>query len=89
MPIDPKTPDFLDDNIRSATVAKEMFAELGLEYCQVHWYGDNPDFNKEPDRIATKLDREKDAAKIAIRVIQERRRRLDYQQLKSTEEPNG
>ena len=33
MPIDPKTPDFLDDNIRSATVAKEMFAELGLEYC--------------------------------------------------------
>jgi sugar phosphate isomerase/epimerase len=89
MPIDPKTPDFLDDNIRSATVAKEMFAELGLEYCQVHWYGDNPDFNKEPDRIDTNLDREKDAAKIAIRVIQERRRRLDYQQLKSTEEPNG
>ena len=37
MPIDPKTPDFLDDNIRSATVAKEMFAELGLEYVQVHW----------------------------------------------------
>ncbi len=89
MPIDSKTPDFLDDNIRSATVAKEMFAELGLEYCQVHWYGDNPDFNKEPDRIDTNLDREKDAAKIAIRVIQERRRRLDYQQLKSTEEPNG
>ena len=89
MPIDPKTPDFLDDNIRSATVAKEMFAELGLEYCQVHWYGDNPDFNKEPDRIDTNLDREKDAAKIAIRVIQERRRRLNYQQLKSTEEPNG
>ena len=89
MPIDPKTPAFLDDNIRSATVAKEMFAELGLEYCQVHWYGDNPDFNKEPDRIDTNLDREKDAAKIAIRVIQERRRRLDYQQLKSTEEPNG
>ena len=89
MPIDPKTPDFLDDNIRSATGAKEMFAELGLEYCQVHWYGDNPDFNKEPDRIDTNLDREKDAAKIAIRVIQERRRRLDYQQLKSTEEPNG
>ena len=88
MPIDSKTPDFLDDNIRSATVAKEMFAELGLEYCQVHWYGDNPDFNKEPDRIDTNLDREKDAAKIAIRVIQERRRRLDYQQLKSTEEPN-
>ena len=50
MPIDSKTPDFLDDNIRSATVAKEMFAELGLEYVQVHWYGDNPDFNKEPDR---------------------------------------
>ena len=89
MPIDSKTPDFLDDDIRSATVAKEMFAELGLEYCQVHWYGDNPDFNKEPDRIDTNLDREKDAAKIAIRVIQERRRRLDYQQLKSTEEPNG
>jgi|TARA_B000000532_G_scaffold5517_1_gene4298 sugar phosphate isomerase/epimerase len=89
MPIDSKTPDFLDDNIRSATVAKEMFAELGLEYVQVHWYGDNPDFNKEPDRIDTNLDREKDAAKIAIRVIQERRRRLDYQQLKSTEEPNG
>ena len=88
MPIDSKTPDFLDDDIRSATVAKEMFAELGLEYCQVHWYGDNPDFNKEPDRIDTNLDREKDAAKIAIRVIQERRRRLDYQQLKSTEEPN-
>ena len=89
MPIDSKTPDFLDDNIRSATVAKEMFAKLGLEYVQVHWYGDNPDFNKEPDRIDTNLDREKDAAKIAIRVIQERRRRLDYQQLKSTEEPNG
>ena len=89
MPIDSKTPDFLDDDIRSATVAKEIFAELGLEYCQVHWYGDNPDFNKEPDRIDTNLDREKDAAKIAIRVIQERRRRLDYQQLKSTEEPNG
>ena len=89
MPIDSKTPDFLDDDIRSATVAKEMFAELGLEYCQVHWYGDNPDFNKEPDRIDTNLDREKDAAKIAIRVIQERRRRLDYQQLKSTEDPNG
>ena len=89
MPIDSKTPDFLDDNIRSATVAKEMFAELGLEYCQVHWYGDNPDFNKGADRIDTDLDREKDAAKIAIRVIQERRRRLDYQQLKSTEEPNG
>ena len=89
MPIDSNTPDFLDDDIRSATVAKEMFAELGLEYCQVHWYGDNPDFNKEPDRIDTNLDREKDAAKIAIRVIQERRRRLDYQQLKSTEEPNG
>jgi hypothetical protein len=62
---------------------------LGLEYVQVHWYGNNPDFNKEPDRIDTNLDREKDAAKIAIRVIQERRRRLDYQQLKSTEEPNG
>ena len=89
MPIDSNTPDFLDDDIRSATVAKEMFAELGLEYCQVHWYGDNPDFNKEPDRIDTNLDRKKDAAKIAIRVIQERRRRLDYQQLKSTEEPNG
>ena len=89
MPIDSKTPDFLDDNIRSATVAKEMFAELGLEYVLVHLYGDNPDFNKEPDRIDTNLDREKDAAKIAIRVIQERRRRLDYQQLKSTEEPNG
>ena len=82
MPIDPKTPDFLDDNIRSATVAKEMFAELGLEYCQVHWYGDNPDFNKEPDRIDTNI---KDPVKIGIRVIQERRRRLDYQQLKSTE----
>ena len=89
MPIDSKTPDFLDDDIRSATVAKEMFAELGLEYCQGHWDGDNPDFNKEPDRIDTNLDREKDAAKIAIRGIQERRRRLDYQQLKSTEEPNG
>ena len=86
MPIDPKTPDFLDDNIRSATVAKEMFAELGLEYCQVHWYGDNPDFTKEPDRIATNI---KDPVKLGLRVIQERRRRLDYQQLKSTEEPNG
>ena len=86
MPIDPKTPDFLDDNIRSATVAKEMFAELGLEYCQVHWYGDNPDFTKEPDRIDTNI---KDPVKLGIRVIQERRRRLDYQQLKSTEEPNG
>ena len=86
MPIDPKTPAFLDDNIRSATVAKEMFAELGLEYCQVHWYGDNPDFTKEPDRIDTNI---KDPVKIRIRVIQERRRRLDYQQLKSTEEPNG
>ena len=86
MPIDSKTPDFLDDNIRSATVAKEMFAELGLEYCQVHWYGDNPDFTKEPDRIDTNI---KDPVKIAIRVIQERRLRLDYQQLKSTEEPNG
>ena len=86
MPIDPKTPDFLDDNIRSATVAKEMFAELGLEYVQVHWYGANPDFNKEPDRIDTNI---KDPVKIRIRVIQERRRRLDYQQLKSTEEPNG
>ena len=86
MPIDPKTPDFLDDNIRSATVAKEMFAELGLEYVQVHWYGDNPDFTKEPDRIDTNI---KDPVKIGIRVIQERRRRLDYQQLKSTEEPNG
>ena len=63
-----------------------MFAELGLEYCQVHWYGDNPDFTKEPDRIDTNI---KDPVKIAIRVIQERRRRLDYQQLKSTEEPNG
>ena len=86
MPIDSKTPDFLDHNIRSATVAKEMFAELGLEYVQVHWYGDNPDFNKEPDRIDTNI---KDPVKIGIRVIQERRRRLDYQQLKSTEEPNG
>ena len=86
MPIDPKTPDFLDDNIRSATVAKEMFAELGLEYCQVHWYGDNPDFTKEPDRIDTNI---KDPVKLGLRVIQEHRRRLDYQQLKSTEEPNG
>ena len=86
MPIDPKTPDFLDDNILSATVAKEMFAELGLEYCQVHWYGDNPDFTKEPDRIDTNI---KDPVKLGLRVIQERRRRLDYQQLKSTEEPNG
>ena len=86
MPIDPKTPDFLDDNIRSATVAKGMFAELGLEYCQVHWYGDNPDFTKEPDRIDTNI---KDPVKLGLRVIQERRRRLDYQQLKSTEEPNG
>ena len=86
MPIDPKTPDFLDDNIRSATVAKEMFAELGLEYCQVYWYGDNPDFTKEPDRIDTNI---KDPVKLGLRVIQERRRRLDYQQLKSTEEPNG
>ena len=86
MPIDPKTPDFLDDNIRCATVAKEMFAELGLEYCQVHWYGDNPDFTKEPDRIDTNI---KDPVKLGLRVIQERRRRLDYQQLKSTEEPNG
>ena len=86
MPIDPKTPDFLDDNIRSATVAKEMFAELGLEYCQVHWYGDNPAFTKEPDRIDTNI---KDPVKLGLRVIQERRRRLDYQQLKSTEEPNG
>ena len=86
MPIDPKTPDFLDDNIRSATVAKEMFAELGLEYVQVHWYGDDPDFNKEPDRIDTNI---KDPVKLGLRVIQERRRRLDYQQLKSTEEPNG
>ena len=86
MPIDPKTPDFLDDNIRSATVAKEMFAELGLEYCQVHWYGDNPDFTKEPDRIDTNI---KDPVKLGLRGIQERRRRLDYQQLKSTEEPNG
>ena len=86
MPIDSKPPAFLDDNIRSATVAKEMFAELGLEYVQVHWYGDNPDFNKEPDRIDTNI---KDPVKIRIRVIQERRRRLDYQQLKSTEEPNG
>ena len=86
MPIDPKTPDFLDDNIRSATVAKEMFAELGLEYCQVHWYVDNPDFTKEPDRIDTNI---KDPVKLGLRVIQERRRRLDYQQLKSTEEPNG
>ena len=86
MPIDPKTPDFLDDNIRSATVAKEMFAELGLEYCQVHWYGDNPDFTKEPDRIDTNI---KNPVKLGLRVIQERRRRLDYQQLKSTEEPNG
>ena len=86
MPIDSKTPDFLDDNIRSATVAKEMFAELGLEYVQVHWYGDNPDFTKEPDRIDTNI---KDPVKLGLRVIQERRRRLDYQQLKSTEEPNG
>ncbi len=86
MPIDPKTPDFLDDNIRSATVAKEMFAELGLEYCQVHWYGDNPDFTKEPDRIDTNI---KDPVKLGLLVIQERRRRLDYQKLKSTEEPNG
>ena len=86
MPIDSKTPDVLDDNIRSATVAKEMFAELGLEYVQVHWYGDTPDFNKEPDRIDTNI---KDPVKIGIRVIQERRRRLDYQELKSTEKPNG
>ena len=86
MRIDPKTPDFLDDNIRSATGAKERFAELGLEYCQVHWYGDNPDFTKEPDRIDTNI---KDPVKLGLRVIQERRRRLDYQQLKSTEEPNG
>ena len=86
MPIDPKTPAFLDDNIRSETVAKEMFAELGLEYCQVHWYGDNPDFTKEPERIDTNI---KDPVKLGLRVIQERRRRLDYQQLKSTEEPNG
>jgi|TARA_A100001011_G_C14178919_1_gene785905 hypothetical protein len=86
MPIDPKTPDFLDDDIRSAAVAKEMFGNLGLEYCQVHWYGDNPDFNKEPDRVETNL---KDPVKIGLRIIQERRRRLDYQQLKSTEEPNG
>ena len=86
MPIDPKTPDFLDDNIRSATVAKEMFAELCLEYCQVHWYGDNPDFTKEPERIDTNI---KDPVKLGLRVIQERRRLLDYQQLKSTEEPNG
>ena len=86
MPIDSKTPDFLDDNIRSATVAKEMFAELGLEYVQVHWYGDNPDFTKEPDRIDTNI---KNPVKLGLRVIQERRRRLDYQQLKSTEEPNG
>lgn len=86
MPIDPKTPDFLDDDIRSAAVAKEMFGNLDLEYCQVHWYGDNPDFNKEPDRVETNL---KDPVKIGLRIIQERRRRLDYQQLKSTEEPNG
>ena len=63
-----------------------MFAELGLEYCQVHWYGDNPDFTKEPDRIDTNIE---DPVKLGLRVIQERRRRLDYQQLKSTEEPNG
>jgi len=86
MPIDPKTPDFLDDNIRSAAVAKEMFGNLGLEYCQVHWYGDNPDFNKEPDRVETNI---KDPVKIGLRIIQERKRRLDYEQLKSTEEPNG
>ena len=86
MPIDPKTPDFLDDDIRSAAVAKEMFGNLGLEYCQVHWYGANPDFNKEPDRVETNL---KDPVKIGLRIIQERKRRLDYQQLKSTEEPNG
>ena len=86
MPIDPKTPDFLDDDIRSAAVAKEMFGNLGLEYCQVHWYGDNPDFNKEPDRVETNL---KDPVKIGLRINQERKRRLDYQQLKSTEEPNG
>tara|TARA_R100000995_G_C3479258_1_gene122856 strand:+ start:1466 stop:1726 length:261 start_codon:yes stop_codon:yes gene_type:complete len=86
MPIDPKTPDFLDDDIRSAAVAKEMFGNLGLEYCQVHWYGDNPDFNKEPDRVETNL---KDPVKIGLRIIQERKRRLDYEQLKSTEEPNG
>ena len=86
MPIDPKTPDFLDDDIRSAAVAKEMFGNLGLEYCQVHWYGDNPAFNKEPDRVETNL---KDPVKIGLRIIQERKRRLDYQQLKSTEEPNG
>ena len=86
MPIDPKTPDFLDDDIRSAAVAKEMFGNLGLEYCQVHWYGDNPDFNKEPDRVETNL---KDPVKIGLRIIQERKRRLDYEQLKSTDEPNG
>jgi hypothetical protein len=86
MPIDPKTPDFLDDDIRSAAVAKEMFGNLGLEYCQVHWYGDNPDFNKEPDRVETNI---KDPVKIGLRIIQERKRRLDYEQLKSTEEPNG
>lgn len=86
MPIDPKTPDFLDDDIRSAAVAKEMFGNLGLEYCQVHWYGDNPDFNKEPDRVETNI---KDPIKLGLRIIQERKRRLDYQQLKSTEEPNG
>ena len=79
-------PRFLDDDIRSAAVAKEMFGNLGLEYCQVHWYGDNPDFNKEPDRVETNL---KDPVKIGLRIIQERKRRLDYQQLKSTEEPNG
>ena len=86
MPIDSKTPDFLYDDIRSSTVAKEMFAELGLEYCQVHWYGNNPDFTKEPDRIDTNI---KDPVKLGLRVIQERRRRLDYKELKSTEEPNG
>ena len=76
----------LRHDIRSATVAKEMFAELGLEYCQVHWYGDNPDFNKQPDRIDTNI---KDPIKVQLRVIQERRRRLDYQQLKATELPDG
>ena len=86
MPIDSKTPDFLDDDIRSAAVAKEMFGNLGLEYCQVHGYGDNPDFNKEPDRVETNI---KDPVKIGLRIIQERKRRLDYEQLKSTEEPNG
>ena len=32
MPIDPKTPDFLDDDIRYADFAKEMFGNLGHEY---------------------------------------------------------